>query len=75
MDGTPVVAEYGSLSFWNRENATYIQQAHITPNIDNSTATFDVTIGGEIASGTELQWECDGMNSSIAAAEKDGVHR
>ena len=51
-------------------NATYIAQCHITPDIDNSTATFDVTIGGEIASGTELQWECDGMDGSIAAAEK-----
>ena len=51
-------------------NATYIKQCHITPDIDNSTATFDVTIDGEIASGTELHWECDGMSGSVAAAEK-----
>ena len=51
-------------------NATYIEQCHITPDIDNSTATVDVAIAGEIASGTELQWECDGINGSTAAAEK-----
>ncbi len=51
-------------------NATYIKQCHITPDIDNSTATFDVTIDGEIASGTEIHWECDDMSGSTAAADK-----
>ncbi len=51
-------------------NVTYIKQCHITPDIDNSTATFDVTIDGEIASGTEIQWECEDMSGSVDASEK-----
>ena len=39
-------------------NATYIKQCHITPNIDNSTATLDVTIDGEVTDGTTLNWQC-----------------
>ena len=50
-------------------NATYIKQCHITPDIDNSNATFDVTIDGEIASGTEIQWECEDMSGSVDASE------
>ena len=50
-------------------NATYIKQCHITPDIDNSTATFDVTIDGEIASGTEIQWKCEDMSGSVDASE------
>ena len=50
-------------------NATYIKQCHITPDIDNSTATFDVTIDGEIASGTEIQWACEDMSGSVDASE------
>ena len=51
-------------------NATYIKQCHITPDIDNSTATFDVTIDGEITSGIEIHWECEDMNGSVDASEK-----
>ncbi len=51
-------------------NATYIKQCLITPDIDDSSATFDVSVDGEIASGTELQWECEEMSGSVAAIEK-----
>ncbi|RKU17929.1 glycoside hydrolase family 2 [Candidatus Poribacteria bacterium] len=51
-------------------NATYIKQCYITPDIDNSTASFDVAIDGEIVSGTEIQWECEDMSGSVAASEK-----
>lgn len=51
-------------------NATYIKQCHITPDIDNSTASFDVTIDGESVSGTEIQWECEDMSGSVDASEK-----
>ena len=39
-------------------NATHIKQCHITPDIDNSTATLDVTIDGELTNGTTLHWQC-----------------
>ncbi len=39
-------------------NATYIKECLITPDIDNSTATFDVKIDGEISAGTTLNWQC-----------------
>lgn len=54
-------------------NATYIKQCLITPDIDNSTATFDVTVDGEIASGTELHWECDGMSGNVPATDKTEI--
>ena len=39
-------------------NATHIKKCHITPDIDNSTATLDITIGGEVPAGTTLNWKC-----------------
>ena len=36
-------------------NATHIKACHITPNIDNSTATLDITIDGEVAAGNYPQ--------------------
>ena len=39
-------------------NATYIKKCHITPDIDNSTVTLDITIDGEVPAGTMLNWEC-----------------
>lgn len=39
-------------------HATYIKQCHITPDIDNSTATLDITIDGEVSAGTTLNWQC-----------------
>ena len=56
-------------------NETYINQCHITPDIDNSTATFDVTVDGEIASGTEIHWECEDLAGTVDAAEKTEFYR
>ena len=39
-------------------NATHIKACYITPDIDNSTATLDITIDGEVTAGTTLNWEC-----------------
>lgn len=39
-------------------NATYIKECHITPDIDNSTATLDITIDGDVSAGTTLNWHC-----------------
>ena len=39
-------------------NATHIKACYITPDIDNSTATLDITIGGEVTAGTTLNWQC-----------------
>ena len=39
-------------------NATSIKSCHITPDIDNSTATLNITIDGEVAAGTTLNWHC-----------------
>ena len=39
-------------------HATYIKQCHITPDIDNNTATLDISIGGEVSAGTTLNWQC-----------------
>ena len=39
-------------------SATHIKSCYITPDIDNSTATLDVTIDGESAAGTTLNWHC-----------------
>ena len=39
-------------------NATHIKACYITPDIDNSTATLDITIDGEVAAGSTLNWQC-----------------
>ena len=39
-------------------NPTHIKACYITPDIDNSTATLDITIDGEGAAGTTLDWHC-----------------
>ncbi len=39
-------------------HATYIKQCHITPDIDNSTAGLNISIGGEVGAGTTLNWQC-----------------
>lgn len=39
-------------------SATSIKACHITPDIDSSTATLEVTIDGEISAGTTLNWQC-----------------
>ncbi len=49
-------------------HATYIKQCHITPDIDNSTATLDISIGGEVSASTTLNWEC------VSPVEATGSH-
>ena len=39
-------------------NVTHIKTCLITPDIDNSTATLDITIEGEISADTTLHWQC-----------------
>lgn len=48
-------------------NPTYLQQCHITPDIDAGTATFAVNIAGATAHHT-LRWHCDEMHGELAAA-------
>ncbi|RKU37381.1 glycoside hydrolase family 2 [Candidatus Poribacteria bacterium] len=63
-------------------NATYIKQCHITPDIDNSTATLDITIDGEVSAGTTLNWQCvsplgeiavSGQRSAVGGTEADNT--
>ena len=49
-------------------NATYIKQCHITPDIDNSTATLDITIDGEVSAGTTLNYQCVSPVGEIAVS-------
>ena len=49
-------------------NATHLQQCHITPDIDASTATFAVNIA-RADEHHKLRWHCDGMQGEIPAAE------
>ena len=45
---------------------THITQCHITPDIDNATATFAVNIDGDIEnSGVSLRWQCDERSGSV----------
>ena len=39
-------------------NATHIKTCLITPDIDNSTATLDITIEGAVGADTTLHWQC-----------------
>ncbi len=58
-------------------NATHTKSCYITPDIDNSTATLDITIDGEVAAGTTLNWQCvspveatgSELSGSMAVAE------
>ena len=53
-------------------NATHIAQCHITPNIDNASATFAVKIDGNIErTGLTLQWTCDELNGSVQASSSE----
>ena len=49
-------------------NATHIKACYITPDIDNSTATLDITIDGEVAAGATLNWHC------VSPVEATGSH-
>ena len=53
-------------------NTTHIAQCHITPDIDNATATFAVKIDGNIENtGLTLQWSCDELNGSVQALSSE----
>ena len=45
---------------------THITQCHITPDIDNGTATFSVNVGGVFNPDTlTLRWHCDELSGSL----------
>ena len=45
---------------------THIAQCHITPDIDNASATFAVKVDGYIENTKlNLRWNCDGRNGSV----------
>ena len=53
-------------------NATHIAQCHITPDIDNATATFAVKIDGDIENtGLILRWNCEELNGSIQVSNNE----
>ena len=47
-------------------SATHIAQCHITPDIDNATATFSANINGDVEN-TELslRWTCDELSGTV----------
>ena len=53
-------------------SATHIAQCHITPDIDNVTATFSVNIDGDVKN-TELslRWNCDELSGSVKVSNND----
>lgn len=51
-------------------SATYIKQCHITPDIDNASATFAVKLDGGLDEGMTLHWKCGELSGSVAAAER-----
>ena len=51
---------------------THIAQCHITPDIDNASATFAVQIDGDIESpDLTLQWHCDELNGSVQISNSE----
>ena len=51
---------------------THITQCHITPDIDNASATFAVQIDGDIESpDLTLQWHCDELNGSVQISNSE----
>ena len=47
-------------------NETHIAQCHITPDIDNASATFTVKIDGyKENTGLKLRWNCDGLAGTV----------
>lgn len=50
-------------------SATYIEQCHITPDIDNATADFAVKLDGDLDQGMMLHWKCGELSGRVAAAE------
>ena len=53
-------------------NATYIAQCHITPDIDNASATFSVKIDGSSENtGLTLSWSCSELNGSVQISSNE----
>ena len=47
-------------------NETYITQCHITPDIDNASATFAVKINGNLKNTErKLRWNCDELGGTV----------
>ena len=53
-------------------SATHIAQCHITPDIDNATATFSVNIDGDVEN-TELslRWICDELSGTAEVSSNE----
>ena len=53
-------------------SATHIAQCHITPDIDNASATFAVKIGGDIEDiGLTLLWNCNELSGSTQVSTNE----
>ncbi len=53
-------------------NETYITQCHITPDIDNGSATFAVKVDGHTENtGLNLRWTCDGLGGTVEVSGSD----
>ena len=53
-------------------NATHIAQCHITPDIDNTSATFAVKIDGDVEnSELTLRWQCDALSGTAPVANNE----
>ncbi len=53
-------------------SATHIAQCHITPDIDNVTATFAVNVEGVCNPDTlTLRWHCDELSGSVQVSNND----
>ena len=53
-------------------NETHITQCHITPDIDNASATFAVKIDGNTENmALTLHWHCDGLSGSVPVSSNE----
>ena len=53
-------------------NETHIAQCHITPDIDNASATFAVKVDGDTENtGYNLRWTCDGLDGTVEVSGSD----
>ena len=53
-------------------SATHIAQCHITPDIDNASATFTVKIDGDIEDiGLTLRWNCNELSGSAQVSTNE----
>ena len=53
-------------------NATHIAQCHITPDIDNASATFAVQIDGDVEStALTLHWDCHELSGSVQVSNSE----